>query len=127
MSGIKVKTAHDGIVLTLVLGGVVTAGAMVLMRSLLVNELRRAPAKGVIVDMTRAVQVLTDEQWRQVANDAAGAPWSGMSVAYVVSPPCEAQTDMYCDLIARHGFVSATFTDHVSARRWIAEECDCSQ
>lgn len=127
MSGIQVKTAHDGVVLSLVLGGVVTARTMVLMHGLVVNELRRSPAKGVIVDMTRAVQALADEQWRQLASCAASAMWLSVSVAYVVSPLCEAQTDMYCDLMARHGFVSAAFTDHVSARRWIAEECDCSQ
>ena len=127
MSGIDVKTAHDGVVLSLVLGGVVTVRTMMLIRSLVVNELRRTPAKGVIVDMTRAVQALTADQWRQLANDASGAAYLRASVAYVVSPVCETQTDLYCDLMAMHGVMSAAFIDRESAQRWIALECDCSR
>jgi hypothetical protein len=119
VGGLALRERRDGERLVVRAGGPLTSQTTLFLQAFIATHLRRQAASVVIVDLTRCVYTLTDEQLSLTAASAASGPHRVLAPLVLVVPPMfEGACERYCAKAAKHGLLRMCYLTFSEAMEW---------
>lgn len=99
--------------------GAITIGSQVEARHELKYLVRELQPGAVLVDLTRSVLALSDDDWGRMSSPSfIGPTLVRLPVAYVVAPPWLEAGRLHCAKMIEQGLTRLCFTDLQDALQW---------